>query len=324
MKKRVTIKDIAQEAGFSVNCVSRALMDAPDISIKTKERIKQLALEMGYIPNSAATTLRRGDSKTIGIVYDNLLNPFYSIMTNYLWNELNGCGYSFLTLIADKFIFDETLATRALSNNLDGIISFLEPTERCLELCNRHHVPIVVVGRKTSFDADCVVLDDEGGGRLVADYLYSRGYRHPVYIGESEALVCSKERAQGFKDRFFELGVTAETVFNTDCSESVYRDFVSGLISGSDLPDCIFVFNDFGAMEVLTYLRDNGLSIAVVGFDDIQNEIAMYGRITSVGYSKPDFARIAVERLMAMIDDNGIQHEITVLPDIRVIEGETA
>ncbi len=324
MKKRVTIKDIAQEAGVSVNCVSRALMDAPDISQKTKDRINQLALKMGYIPNSAATTLRRGDSKTIGIVYDNLLNPFYSIMTNYLWNELNGYGYSFMTLIADKFIFDESLATRALSNNLGGIISFLEPNKKCLELCDRYRVPIVVVGRKSFLDAECVVLDDKGGGRLVAHYLYEKGYRRPLYIGESEALICSKERAEGFCERFSELGIDTETVFNADCSVTFYKDFVSGLKDRRDLPDCIFAFNDFGAMEVLTCLHDNDLSIAVVGFDDIRNEIAMYGRIASVGYDKSDFARIAVERLMALIDDNEKKHEITVLPDIRVIDGETA
>lgn len=324
MKKRVTIKDIAQKSGFSVNCISRALMDAPDISQKTKERVRQLAEEMGYIPNSAATTLRKGSSKTIGIVYDSLLNPFYSIMTNYLWDELSRVGYSFVTIIADNPFFGEETARRALSGSVDGVLSFLEPTEGGLELCKRHSVPVVVMGRKTDFDVECVLLDDFGGGRAAADYLYRKGYRKPMYLGESTSLVCSKERAQGFVERFAELSIEARTLFNMEFSPTIYKDFVGGLASAEYLPDCVFLFNDFFALEVLTCLRASKISMAVVGFDDIQNEIAMNGRISSVGYSKQGFARLAVDKLMSLIVDKDKKREITVLSDIFVVDGETA
>ncbi len=324
MKKRVTIKDIAQKSGFSVNCISRALMDAPDISQKTKERVRELAAEMGYIPNSAATTLRRGSSKTIGIVYDSLLNPFYSIMTNYLWDELSRYGYSFVTLIADNPFFDDSMAKRALSGSVDGILSFLEPTKESLDVCNKHSVPVVVMGRKTDFDVECVLLDDVGGGRAAANYLYEKGYRKPMYMGESTSLVCSKERAQGFVERFAELGIEAKTRFNMEFSATAYKDFVDELVANEQRPDCVFLFNDFFALEVLTCLSANKLSIAVVGFDDIQNEIAMNGRISSVGYSKRGFARLAVDKLMALVCDKQKKYEITVLSDIFVVDGETA
>lgn len=162
MKKRVTIKDIAIQCGLSVNCISRALMDTPDISEKTKQRVRDISAEMGYIPNRAATTLRKGSSKTVGILYDNLLNPFYSIMTNYLWAELSKYGYSFVTLINDNPFFGPNVAKHALSNNVDGVISFLEPDEETLELLENHNLPLVVVGRKTSLRAETVLLDDEG------------------------------------------------------------------------------------------------------------------------------------------------------------------
>lgn len=325
MKKRVTIKDIAQESGLSVNCISRALMDASDISEKTKERVRQLALQMGYIPNSAATTLRKGSSRTIGILYDSLLNPFYSIMTNCLWSELSRYGYSFVTLINDNPFFGEEVAKRALSGNVDGIISFLEPTAKGLELCAEHNIPVVIVGRKTDFDVECVVLDDVGGGRAAAQYLYDKGYRRPVYMGESTTLVCSKERAQGFVERFAELGVEAKAVFNMDFSPTAYKDFACNITKENPAPDCVFLFNDFFALEVLTYLRSQKLSVAVVGFDDIQNEIAMNGRISSVGYSKQTFARLAVDKLMAHVENKqNTNNETTVLLDLFVVDGETA
>lgn len=326
MKKRVTIKDIALASGYSVNCISRALMDASDISQKTKEIVRELALEMGYIPNSAATTLRKGSSKTIGILYDSLLNPFYSIMTNYLWNDLGESGYSFVTIINDKPFLDEDIARRALSGSVDGLISFLEPTEGGLKLCKEHGVPVVIVGRKSNFDVQCVILDDVGGGRVAADYLFNKGYRHPMYLGESTALACSKERADGFVQRFAELGVTAETHFNNDFRKLAYKEFFEDILARptEQRPDCVFVFNDFFALEVLTYMREAKINFAVVGFDDIQNEIAMNGRISSVGYSKQSFATLVVEKLLNLIADGNAKKDITVLQNVYIVDGETA
>lgn len=324
MKKRVTIKDIAIQCGLSVNCISRALMDAPDISEKTKQRVRDISAEMGYIPNRAATTLRKGSSKTVGILYDNLLNPFYSIMTNYLWAELSKYGYSFVTLINDNPFFGPNVAKRALSNNVDGVISFLEPDEETLELLENHNLPLVVVGRKTSLRAETVLLDDEGGGRAAAEFLYNKGYRKPVYLGETTALACSKDRAEGFVEQFATHGVEAKELFNMQCDANAYRKFVSGILTWEQKPDCLFLFNDFFALEVLTLLREHGANMAVVGFDDIQNEIAMNGRISSVGYSKERFASLAVDKLMAQIGGNGGNVATTVLDDIFIVDGETA
>jgi len=311
MKKRVTIKDIAIKCGLSVNCISRALMDAPDISEKTKQRVRDISAEMGYIPNRAATTLRKGSSKTVGILYDSLLNPFYSIMTNYLWAELSKYGYSFVTLINDNPFFGPNVAKRALSNNVDGVISFLEPDEETLELLENHNLPLVVVGRKTSRSVETVLLDDEGD-------------RKPVYLGETTALACSKDRAEGFVEQFATHGVEAKALFNMQCDVNAYRKFVSEILTWEQKPDCLFLFNDFFALEVLTLLREHGANMAVVGFDDIQNEIAMNGRISSVGYSKERFASLAVDKLMAQIGGNGGNVATTVLDDIFIVDGETA
>ena len=72
MQKRVRLVDVAKAVGCSVNSVSRALMDAPDISEKTKKIIRKTAEELGYIPNMAAASLKKGNSKIIGILYDDL------------------------------------------------------------------------------------------------------------------------------------------------------------------------------------------------------------------------------------------------------------
>ena len=84
MKKRVTLVDIAKATGYSVNSVSRALMDASDISEATKTKIVKKANELGYIPNLNAASLKKGNSKIIGILYDDLLNPNFNTIIYYL------------------------------------------------------------------------------------------------------------------------------------------------------------------------------------------------------------------------------------------------
>ena len=113
-------------------------------------------------------------------------------------------------------------------------------------------------------------------------------------------------------------------MFNMQCDVNAYRKFVSEILTWEQKPDCLFLFNDFFALEVLTHLREHGANMAVVGFDDIQNEIAMNGRISSVGYSKERFASLAVDKLMAQIGGNGGNVATTVLDDIFIVDGETA
>ena len=124
MNKRITIKDIAKISGCSANCVSRALMDASDISEKTKDKIRRIADEIGYVYNRNAASLRSGKSRTVGILFDNLLNPFYYIMTNYIWEYLHGEGYTIITFKNDFAVFDEEIVRQILSNNVDGLLSF--------------------------------------------------------------------------------------------------------------------------------------------------------------------------------------------------------
>lgn len=86
MKKRVLLKDIAERSGLTVNTVSRALKNKSDIAPSTREYIQALALEMGYIPDIVAASLRQGYTNTIGVMFDNISNPYYMIMAEHLNN----------------------------------------------------------------------------------------------------------------------------------------------------------------------------------------------------------------------------------------------
>ena len=116
MQKRVRLVDVAKAVGCSVNSVSRALMDAPDISEKTKKIIRKTAEELGYIPNMAAASLKKGNSKIIGILYDDLLNPYYNTVIYYLEMILSKKNYSIINYRSQNF--DISVFNNTCANNL--------------------------------------------------------------------------------------------------------------------------------------------------------------------------------------------------------------
>ncbi|MCH5158108.1 MAG: LacI family DNA-binding transcriptional regulator [Clostridiales bacterium] len=325
MSTRVTIKDIAKAYGCSVNCVSRALMDAPDISESTKEKIKQLAAEMGYVYNRNAATLRVGKSRTVGILFDSLLNPFYFIMTNYIWGRLDREGYSIVTLKNNTLSFGEDVVRQMISNNVDGLLSFLQPTEAACREIENNSLPTVVIGRKTHGMCDCIYLDDVAGGALAAKYFIERGYRKPMYLGETDSLECSLERGTGFKSEFDKIGITPRMVYGVPDRDNKFAAYFKELVDGGEAPDCVFCFSDLVAYEVMSVLDKNNLTdIEVVGYDDIQKEISLPGALKSIAYDKKAMAESAVSLLLEKINgDVKTKRRETVISDFK-LDGVTS
>ena len=320
MNKRITIKDIAKISGCSANCVSRALMDASDISEKTKDKIRRIADEIGYVYNRNAASLRSGKSRTVGILFDNLLNPFYYIMTNYIWEYLHGEGYKMMTFKNDFAVFDEEIVRQILSNNVDGLLSFLQPSEAANKLLEDMGLPTIVLGRNTHGMCDCVFLDDRMGGRLAARNFIERGFKKPLYMGEVSSLECSVERGKGFGEEFEKAGITADLRYIDKIGLQKFAGCFEELLERNELPDCIFCFNDYAAYEVMSAMdRNNVKNIAVIGYDNIQKEIFMPGTLTSIDYDKRTMADCAVQILLNKINGVADKHtRETLISDLRV------
>ena len=127
--KRVTLADIAKKCGVSVNTVSHALKDKPDISKKTTERIKKTAEKMGYIQNASASFLRSGFSKSIAIIVGDISNPHFSIMIKEMEQAARTEGYTCFVLNTDENEdLEKEAIVAAISKNVDGIV--ICPTQK--------------------------------------------------------------------------------------------------------------------------------------------------------------------------------------------------
>lgn len=301
MSKRVTIKDIAAAAGISPQAVSRALRGADDISEATRVKVKQIAKELNYVKNAAASSLRAGGTKVAAVVYDNPLNLYFSFMTAYLHESLKKRGYSMLVVVEPARRLSAELYLSILSRNVDGIISFLEPTEEIGRLTDIYGVPVVLAGRRSGVEnIDCVYTDDKKGGAAAAAYLADMGAKKIVCFCEDLDLTCARDRFEGFKEE-----LTARGIFDGELcfflqGESPRKRWADFLVGDRDF-DGVFCFSDFLAYETVCFLSGKGIRVPVVGYDDIREKISIPFPLPSVGSDKRNIAETSVAFLLDKI-----------------------
>ena len=161
---------------MSPQAVSHALSGADDVSEATRRRVKEIAEKLNYVKNSAASSLRSGGTKMIAVVYDNPLNVYFSFMTAYLHECLKAEGYSIIMMVEPVRRFSSELYLSVVSRNVDGVLSFIEPSEDLGDTIETYGVPVVLVGRRSEVkNVDCIYTDDENGGRAAARYLADGG-----------------------------------------------------------------------------------------------------------------------------------------------------
>ena len=324
MSKRITIKDVAKAANVTPQTVSRAMRNAPDISLETRERILEIAAKLNYVKNSTASALRSGSTRLIAVVFDNLRNVFFSIMADYIQFCLKERGYTMLTLSQPKAMLDEEAYMTAASHNVDGIISFIEPEDEISSLIEKYNVPVLLFGRRTEIaGVDYVYTDDVKGGMLAAKKLLEADCRKLLMISEVLSLTCAYDRFQGFKTELEANGLKPDLLIRSGLDIEVFGEKISELGKNSDYPDGIFCFNDMIAFETLFYIEKYNLpSVKIVGYDNIQEEIKIPKRLTSVGTDKLKLCERAVSVLLNKIE-NGCTFTQREKADVFLADGTT-
>lgn len=301
-KSRVTIRDVALVARVTPQTVSRAIRNAPEVSAETREKILKVAAELNYVKNNSASSLRCGNSKLIVIVYDHLVNIYFSIMIDYLQTCFREQNYSILMLSVTKHQLDRSDYEFALSHNVAGIVSFLEPDKEVTEMLDNFAIPVLLFGRRTDIKSvDYICMDDEEGGRLAARRFVEKGCTSSVYVSVGTAS-CAYDRFMGFKKELESAGAKTPRILDSmDCFEENF----SALFENSEtVPDSFFCFSDMVAFDVIYRLEKMGIKNAqVIGFDDIQKEVRIPKRLISVGTDKRAMAQRAVNVLVSRIEE---------------------
>lgn len=305
--KRVTLQDIARRTGVTINTVSRALKNKPDISVKTCQRIQQVAQEMGYVRNYAASSLRSGRTKTIGLILGAMFNPYYAVVADAVHEAVTALGYTLLTLCTREDPQQEMLAVEtALSRQVDGILLF-PGRDASGAICRirETHTPYVLMGRSLNDKSDdCVMCDEDEGGYLATRHLTEAGRRKLAFLCGGEIVYSAEHRYEGFLRACDEFAIPEE---NRYCAINLSPAEVESTLRRwhAEGVDGIFVFCDMEAWNAISCLEGLGVKIpqdiAVVGFDNIQAKINFPMPLCTVDPSINETIDIAVDLLRKRI-----------------------
>lgn len=198
MAKKVTLLQIAQKVGISVNAVSRALNDKSDISESTKAKVRQAAEELGYVANFSARSLRQGKTNTVAVIIPDLFNPLYAMMASEIEHCMSAFGYSVIVLNGDGYEEKEYKSVLfAMERGVDGVIICPVATDTMgMRKLVDAKIPFVSVEKYVTYpEAGYVMRDDTRGGFIAVEHLSSLGHRN---IDSSDKLIkvdCTEEKA---------------------------------------------------------------------------------------------------------------------------------
>ncbi|MCV9961585.1 LacI family transcriptional regulator [Pararhizobium sp. BT-229] len=265
-----TLRTIADITGFAVTTVSRALSNAPQISVETRKRVHEVAAEIGYLPDRAAQRLKTGRTNVISVLLDpheEILGYGTSLMLG-LAEALKDTPYHLI--VTPNFINDSNVdAIRHLVRNgmADGLIfSRTEPFDPRVRLLLENGFPFVTHGR-TEFstphpyvDYDNFSFAYEATRRLIA-----RGRRKPMIILPPKRMTFSQHLLHGFMTAVREAGVAYEipTEIDLDCPVDQIRDYVSRRAGEPDAPDGFACGGEVSALATITGMSDHGLTLGI-------------------------------------------------------------
>ena len=323
MSSRVTLKDVANECGYTANTVSRAMRNDPRLPEVTRQTIREAASRLGYIPNKMASSLRSGKSHVIAVIVNDLHNQHFCQMLGKMDAELQSAGYSLLILCMQ---LNEELAQQlintAISLSVDGILYFPHlrsqtPIQSMLD----SHIPFVLLDRRVEdFTVDTVRCDDENGGYIAGNYLAGLGHRKYLYLSGLDISSSQIDRLAGFKRAMKEHGIPEENI------RIIPGEIAEDALSNGRIADLLYPldytaivsFRDELAYPAVNALRDQGVSvpgdISVISFDNLVGGNPNLLPLTSIYAEEIDVAGEGVRTLLERIEDPNLPARTKILP----------
>lgn len=313
----IDIKQLAKILSLNPSTVSRALSDHPDISAKTKERVKQAAEEFNYIPNLHAKYFRQKNSGLIALILPEFNMFFTHKMIDGINSVLENSGYSIIIFISNNQLNKEIEITRhCISWHVDGVfLSLSEQTENLdhLQPLKNANIPIVLIDKAIFTDQFVTVTIDDAKTALEATkYLLSQSRKKIFGVFGNPKLEISKRRIEGFKTALFAAGHNYSEQ-NIVCIENLQNMEIELQKSLIHSYDGIFIMSDellihaYHFMMKQSFLPDN---ISLITISDGVIPHHLYPRVNHILHSGFDLGKKASEVLLSYIvhKDKEISH----------------
>ena len=324
--KKITIREIAREAGVSIGTVSNVLHKRQIVSKESIDKVNAVISKYNYRMNISASILRRKISKMIGIIVPDNTNMVYSYISKSIELSASAKGYNVVICNSNyDYHNDIEHVEMLISRNIDGIIiaPTLEKSEILQGLIDAR-VPTVLFNRKIEdARADCVMTDGYNAIKGAVDYLARLGHKKIGYIGREKNLCHSKLRYNGFLDGlknnkldFYKEFVINDEGFNFSYYDG-YRD-MEKFLNKKNKPTAFLIFNDGLAIGAIKAIKDYKFKVpddfSLIGFDNIMVDDFIDPPLTSITQQKSDMASTAFEMLFERMKENSIEQRCVYIP----------
>jgi LacI family transcriptional regulator len=306
----MTMTRLAELAGLNIATVSRALKgDSSRVSAETIARVQRLAEEHGYRPDPAASSLRGGRTRVLGVLVPHLTDVVMAEVFEGIAAQAADAGYlAVVTPTRESNAIRRDAVETFLNRRVDGIIladaSVRRPVPPGLSAST---VPFVLALRGSPSHLS-VTADDRLGGQLAAGHLLDAGHHDVCVIGGPRNVSTAVARLAGFTQAYRDAGVTIESaaIAHGEFTAMAGHTAMTALLR-TRRPTAVFAANDYNAIGAARALQDAGLRIgqdvAIVGYNDISISAQLPVPLSTVRNELGTIGRLAAEALIDLLDD---------------------
>ncbi|WP_333816008.1 LacI family DNA-binding transcriptional regulator [Tabrizicola sp.] len=322
MDKRPTIIDVATLAGVSKSTVSLVLQQSPLVKQETRDDVRRAMADLGYVYNRAAANLRSANAGLIGLVINDLRNPFFTEFATSLQMALSARGYATVLANTDE---DPALQAQVVGAMLEHGVSALIVSPAygeeaaTFDAIARANVPALQVLRQVADNArfPFAAPDYPTGSRLATEHLLQQGAQRIAFVGGLEGRAVTQLRMSGYLATLAAQGLTPLHLPGRP-GRAFGREAARRLAADHPAVDAVLCFNDLTALGLLTGCaelgRPVGTALRIVGFDDIEDCAQAFPTLSSVRCDIAGFGRQMAETVLKWLEEDHRPPPETITP----------
>ena len=324
--RRPTIIDVAREAGVSKSTVSLVLQESPSVRAQTREAVRAVMARLGYVYNRNAANLRSSKIGLIGLVINDLRNPFFAEFATSLQMALAARGYATVISNTDE---DPVLQAQVVASMIEhGVTAVvIAPTygqeAETFQALRSASVPVLQVLRRVEGVEPFPFAspDYRRGGLLAAEHLLAQGARRIAFVGGWEGRAVTVERMAGYLSCLAGAGIEP-LVLPGRASRAFGREVARKLVEEHPEVDAAICFNDLVALGLLSGCAEMGRKVGdgfrVVGFDDIEECAQAWPSLTSVHCDIAGFGGQVAATVLGWLEE-GVMPPAEVHTPVRLV-----
>ncbi|MNO19389.1 putative HTH-type transcriptional repressor ExuR [compost metagenome] len=306
---KITIRDVAREAGVSISTVSNALNDVDVLNPETKSHVLKVAQRLNYVPNLNGKQLKSGKTMMLGFFTTSVAGPYFYKLVEAMSRQCDRLGYGLNVFVTkDK----QVVMSNILGRRVDGVIIYEELgiDDKDIQAMNKEKIKAVFLDRVLENEnMGSIIFDSFEAGYEATRYLIGLGHKKIAYISGVDTMFDSVQRREGYLAalRQYSLPESSDYILQGYFEEESTYNAVKSFIRAfpGKLPDAFLAGNDLSAIGCIQALKTHGYEvpqdISVVGFDDI--DIAQYYSppLTTVRNQIARQGILAIDHLVRMI-----------------------